>query len=79
MKERGNRDELVIATKYTGAIPATNNEKIKVNRGGNHIKSLMTSLEGSLTKMQTSYVDIVSTCLLASLSMLVTRSSVSCS
>lgn len=63
MKERGNRDELVVATKYTGLLPVPH-QKIRVNCGGNHIKSLSMSLEASLKKLQTSYVDIVSICFL---------------
>lgn len=50
---------MVIATKYTtpymGAFP----EKINANYMGNGTKSLKLSLEASLKKMQTSYVDIM--------------------
>ncbi|KAG0141276.1 hypothetical protein CROQUDRAFT_674190 [Cronartium quercuum f. sp. fusiforme G11] len=60
MKERGNRDEIVLATKYTAYYkneePAS---KIRVNYGGNGKKSLILSLEDSLNKLQTNYIDIL--------------------
>lgn len=60
MKERGNRDEMVIATKYTGPSPVPfASAKIRVNFAGNHTKSLVLSVEASLKQMQTSYIDIV--------------------
>ncbi|KAF8861038.1 voltage-gated shaker-like K+ channel, subunit [Acephala macrosclerotiorum] len=58
MSIRGNRDEIVLATKYTGAFQAYKREKIQSNYGGNGSKSLKLSLEASLRKLQTSYVDI---------------------
>lgn len=60
MAKRGNRDQMVIATKFTTGfrtIGAT--EKVKSNFQGNHSKSLKVSLEASLKKMQTSYVDLL--------------------
>lgn len=66
MTSRGNRDELVIATKYTGLSPASSSAKIRANYAGNHIKSLLLSLEASLKNMETTYVDIVSPRLCAS-------------
>ncbi|KAE8443889.1 hypothetical protein EG329_001298 [Mollisiaceae sp. DMI_Dod_QoI] len=58
MALRKNRDELVLATKYTGAWQAYKREKIQSNFGGNGSKSLKLSLEASLKKLQTTYVDI---------------------
>ncbi|KAH9818510.1 NADP-dependent oxidoreductase domain-containing protein [Melampsora americana] len=60
MKERKNRDQIVIATKFTsfyrGNDPAT---KIRVNYGGNATKSLRLSVEDSLKKLQTNYIDLL--------------------
>ncbi|KAH8815506.1 NADP-dependent oxidoreductase domain-containing protein [Xylogone sp. PMI_703] len=60
MKQRGNRDEMVIATKYTSAWRLANEGKeIQANYGGNNKKALHVSVEGSLRKLQTSYIDIL--------------------
>ncbi|RDX54210.1 Aldo/keto reductase [Lentinus brumalis] len=60
MKARENRDQLVIATKYTiGYKNPDPKVKLKVNYQGNHRKSLMLSVEDSLKKLQTSYIDIL--------------------
>lgn len=61
MALRGNREEMVIATKYTGPYAGANNGKrgmIKSNLGGNGTKSMRQSLEASLKRLQTSYVDV---------------------
>ncbi|KAL7412880.1 NADP-dependent oxidoreductase domain-containing protein [Mrakia frigida] len=60
MEERGNRDRIVLATKFTthyrsyaeGADPA-------INHSGNGKKSLHLSLRDSLKKLRTDYVDIL--------------------
>ena len=60
MAQRKNRDEMVIATKFTSVFPGPKNPvKIKVNHAGNHAKSLRLSLDASLQKLQTSYVDLL--------------------
>ena len=60
MKARGNRDEMVIATKYTTGWKAYQGRKvIQANFGGMNSKSLRHSLEASLKKLQTSFVDIL--------------------
>jgi len=61
MKMRGNRDDLVVATKYTANVKAGKGDKfpVSVNRAGNSYKSMMLSLEASLVKLQTSYVDVL--------------------
>jgi len=60
MKERGIRDQMVIATKFTTCYRAGYGEKeIVVNAAGNGTKSLHLSLEASLKKLQTSYVDLL--------------------
>ena len=53
MKKSGKREELVIATKYTVPFRASS------NYGGNSAKSLRHSLEASLQKLQTNFVDIL--------------------
>lgn len=64
MKKRNNRDQMVIATKYTTNYQAVDGQppkqKILINFGGNGSKSLHTSVEASLRKLQTSYIDLVS-------------------
>lgn len=71
MKKRGNRDEMVLATKYTTnfrAGPSASSKTIFANFAGNGTKSLHTSVEASLKKLQTSYIDLV--CLPYSLTMM---------
>ncbi|MFC4493274.1 aldo/keto reductase [Streptomyces ovatisporus] len=50
----GRRDEFVLATKYTCATRPGD-----VNRNGNHRKSLVQSLEASLTRLRTDHVDVL--------------------
>ena len=58
MTERQNREELVVATKFTsGFVPGT--KGIKANFQGNHAKSLRASLARSLRNLQTDYVDLL--------------------
>ncbi|KAH7061283.1 aryl-alcohol dehydrogenase-like protein [Macrophomina phaseolina] len=60
MQERQNRDQLVIATKYTSCYPSgKGGEKIKTNYQGNHTKSLKVSVEASLRKLKTDYIDLL--------------------
>jgi len=57
---RGIRDQLVIATKYTTNFKRGNDSiKQKVQYSGNNIKSLHLSVEASLKKLRTSYIDIL--------------------
>lgn len=58
MAARKNRDEMVVATKFTSAF-ASDSTHIKSNHCGNHSKSLRVSLEASLKKLQTNYVDLL--------------------
>lgn len=60
MTARKNRDEMVLATKFTtGYRTVGANEKIKSNFQGNHSKSLHVSLAASLKKLQTDYIDLL--------------------
>ncbi|KAH7070461.1 NADP-dependent oxidoreductase domain-containing protein [Paraphoma chrysanthemicola] len=62
MEARGVRDEIVLATKFT-AMQITENEKkggtaIKSNYAGNSAKSIHVSIERSLKRLKTDYIDI---------------------
>jgi aryl-alcohol dehydrogenase-like predicted oxidoreductase len=64
MEARGVRDEMVIATKFTG-MQVTEREKeggtvIKSNYCGNSAKNIHTAIERSLKQLKTSYIDLVS-------------------
>lgn len=60
MKDRGNREEIVLATKYTSAWQLANPAvKIQSNFGGNNKKSMRAAFESSLQRLQTTYVDLV--------------------
>lgn len=60
MKKRGVRDQMVIATKYKTNFHAGRGDKeIIVNFNGNGAKSLHTSVEASLKKLQTDYIDLL--------------------
>ncbi|KAH9018816.1 NADP-dependent oxidoreductase domain-containing protein [Lactarius deliciosus] len=59
-EKRGVRDQLVIATKYTGGYKRGQDDIThKVNYTGNHAKSLHISVHESLRKLRTSYIDIL--------------------
>ncbi len=50
---RGHRQEMVIATKYTNALPGTD-----ANAAGNHRKSMVQAVEASLRRLGTDYIDL---------------------
>ncbi|KAJ7071805.1 Aldo/keto reductase [Mycena belliarum] len=59
-EKRNIRDQLVIATKYTSNYKARQPEFGKqVNYTGNNIKSMHISVEASLKKLRTTYIDIL--------------------
>ncbi|KAB8627258.1 hypothetical protein FH972_026091 [Carpinus fangiana] len=58
LEKRGVRDEMVIATKYT-TLYTHGTKKLQGNYVGNSSKSMHLSLEASLKKLQTSYLDIL--------------------
>jgi len=49
----GHRPSVVMATKYTNAFPGTD-----PNAAGNHRKSMMHAVEGSLKRLKTDYIDL---------------------
>jgi aryl-alcohol dehydrogenase-like predicted oxidoreductase len=59
MEARGNRDEMVIATKFTGNQVTHLPHLILSNFGGNNAKNIHTSVERSLKHLKTSYIDLV--------------------
>ncbi|QDV36883.1 aldo/keto reductase [Tautonia plasticadhaerens] len=50
---QGRRDQAVLATKYTNAMPGTD-----PNAGGNGRKTMMRSVEASLKRLKTDYIDL---------------------
>ncbi|KAI1130095.1 aldo/keto reductase [Nemania abortiva] len=61
MKARGNREQLMLATKYTTGFRSAhrNKEPLQSNYVGNSMKSMRTSVEHSLKKLQTDYIDLL--------------------
>jgi len=60
MEKRGVRDQMVIATKFTtGFRKAHADKELQCNFGGNSAKSLHISMERSLQKLKTSYIDLM--------------------
>ncbi|RDW67427.1 Sterigmatocystin biosynthesis dehydrogenase stcV [Aspergillus mulundensis] len=61
MKARGNRDQMVIATKYTTGYRTSHRatQPLQSNYVGNSLKSLRLSVTASLEKLQTDYIDIL--------------------
>lgn len=60
MELRKLRDEMVVATKYSIPLKGVEEQsKILSNQGGNNKKSLRISLDGSLKRLRTDYVDIL--------------------
>ncbi|KYK59208.1 aldo/keto reductase [Drechmeria coniospora] len=60
MKKRGNRDQMVIATKFTTNFTAGPDQpSVMANYTGNGTKSLFTSVNASLEKLQTDYIDLL--------------------
>jgi aryl-alcohol dehydrogenase-like predicted oxidoreductase len=50
---QGHRDSVVLATKFTNAMPGND-----ANAAGNHRKSMFTAVEGSLRRLKTDYIDL---------------------
>jgi aryl-alcohol dehydrogenase-like predicted oxidoreductase len=49
----GHRESVVLATKYTNAVPGTD-----PNAAGNHRKSMMQAVEASLKRLKTDFIDL---------------------
>ncbi|KAG1772370.1 NADP-dependent oxidoreductase domain-containing protein [Suillus occidentalis] len=59
-EERGIRDQLVIATKYSPNYQDSNDAiRQQIAYAGNNVKSMHISVEASLKKLRTSYIDIL--------------------
>ncbi|KAK9427302.1 sterigmatocystin biosynthesis dehydrogenase stcV [Lipomyces doorenjongii] len=58
MAARGNRDQMVVVTKYPTPFRKTHTDEVQSNFVGNWFKSMRLSLEASLKKLQTSYIDL---------------------
>ncbi|OHW97115.1 norsolorinic acid reductase [Colletotrichum incanum] len=60
LSSRGVRDEMVLATKFSSGYKVNSApSKIQSNFGGNGAKSLHLSVEASLRKLQTDYIDLL--------------------
>jgi aryl-alcohol dehydrogenase-like predicted oxidoreductase len=60
VEERGCRDEMVVATKFTTGYKADKGNKIiQSNFGGNNAKGMKHSVEASLKKLKTDYIDLL--------------------
>ncbi|BCS22823.1 uncharacterized protein APUU_31048S [Aspergillus puulaauensis] len=61
MQSRGNRDQMVIATKYTTGFRDAHHETehIQSNFVGNSVKSLQISVKYSLAHLRTDYIDLL--------------------
>jgi len=62
METRGIRDQIILATKYTTNFKrGTPHQQLKqkTNYTGNHVKSMHISVEASLKKLRTDYIDIL--------------------
>ncbi|KAM6511117.1 hypothetical protein FALCPG4_016119 [Fusarium falciforme] len=61
MEERGTRDQMVIATKYSAHYRAHDRENtpLQTNFLGNSVKSMHVSVRCSLEKLRTDYIDIL--------------------
>ncbi|CAG7948627.1 unnamed protein product [Penicillium nalgiovense] len=59
MEVRGVRDQIVLATKYTSPYRTHNQSEIQANFVGNNAKSMKLSVEASLKKLRTDYIDLL--------------------
>lgn len=58
MASRNVRDQMVVATKYTNSFRPNFPNEQQSNYGGNGLKSMRLSIESSLKRLQTSYIDL---------------------
>ncbi|EIN08741.1 Aldo/keto reductase [Punctularia strigosozonata HHB-11173 SS5] len=60
MEQRSIRDQIVVATKYSSSFKYRDPSIAqKINYTGNNVKSMHVSVEASLRKLRTSYIDIL--------------------
>ncbi|CAK7233037.1 hypothetical protein SCUCBS95973_008458 [Sporothrix curviconia] len=59
LEKRGVRDQMVIATKYTTNFRTGRTDEIMANTTGNSTKSLHVSVNASLKKLRTDYIDLL--------------------
>lgn len=59
MESRDVRDQIVLATKYTSPYRMYKTGEIQANAVGNNAKSLKVSVDASLKKLRTDYIDLV--------------------
>jgi aryl-alcohol dehydrogenase-like predicted oxidoreductase len=59
MEKKKNRDQMVIATKFTTSFRVGHDDEIIINSMGNGTKSLHLSLNASLKKLKTDYIDLL--------------------
>ena len=57
----GDRERHVVTTKFTNTIPSMLNPEVRdhPNGGGNHKKSMVQSVENSLKRLHTDYIDLL--------------------
>ncbi|KAM0548753.1 hypothetical protein ACHAPJ_009749 [Fusarium lateritium] len=59
LEKTGHRDEMVIATKYTDAWKTHEPNKQQSHFGGSGTKGLKVAIDAALTKLRTTYIDIL--------------------
>jgi aryl-alcohol dehydrogenase-like predicted oxidoreductase len=63
MEQRGNRDEMVVATKFSAGYKAPFGDDgrrlVQSNFAGNSAKSMIVSVRDSLRKLRTGYIDLL--------------------
>jgi len=58
MASRKNREDIVLATKYSNSYMAGRDDHIQSNSVGTGVRSMKRSLESSLARLQTSWIDL---------------------
>jgi len=59
MAQKNNRDEMVIATKYSTAYFTLDRTKINANKAGNSRKNMVNTVDACLKRLQTTYIDVL--------------------